>query len=144
MKETVHCPQCGAVNQAPQEAIAAGKTRCGRCQTTLALPAAPVDTNDRLFGDEVLNSQMPVLVDFWAPWCGPCKMMGPVLEQLAAKHAGRLKVVKLNTDQHPHTAAPYGIRSIPAMLLFKDGQVVKQVVGAMPLPRLEQELAGLF
>jgi thioredoxin 2 len=140
MAETLRCEKCGAPNRAPLESIAAGKARCGKCKTPLAMPQRPIDTNDRLFAKEVLESEMPVLVDFWAPWCGPCKMMAPVLEQLAAKHVGRLKVVKLNTDEFPQPAAPYHIQSIPAMLLFKDGKVVHEIIGARPLAALEREV----
>jgi thioredoxin len=142
MPETIRCSSCGAPNRAPWEKINAGQARCGRCHTALAAPVAPIETTDKLFVADVLDSALPVLVDFWAPWCGPCKTMAPVLEQLAARHAGRIKVVKLNTELYPLVAAPYNVMSIPNMQLFKDGQVVKELVGARPLPALETELAG--
>jgi len=144
MMETVRCSSCGAPNRAPLNSLAGGHARCGKCKQTLSLPDRPIDTSDKLFQADVLESDLPVLVDFWADWCGPCKMMAPVLDQFAARHAGKVKVVKLNTEKFPHSAAPYRIRSIPNMLLFKNGQVVKSVVGAMPLPRLENELSGMF
>ncbi|MDP8222657.1 MAG: thioredoxin TrxC [Candidatus Lernaella stagnicola] len=140
MAELIRCEQCGTMNRAPLAALENEKARCGKCKTALAMPSQPIDTDDRRFHDDVLESELPVLVDFWAPWCGPCKMMAPVLRQLAAKHAGRIKVVKLNTEENPRAAAPYDIRSIPAMLLFKQGRVVHQVIGARPLAALEQEL----
>jgi thioredoxin 1 len=87
---------------------------------------------DTTFQQEVLNSELPVLVDFWAPWCGPCRMVAPAVEELASQYEGKLKVVKLNTDENPAMASEYGIRSIPALLVFKGGQKVDTVVGAVP------------
>ncbi len=87
---------------------------------------------DTTFDQEVLKAELPVLVDFWAPWCGPCKAVAPVVEDLSKEYAGRLKVVKLNTDENPQTAQNYTIRGIPSLYLFKKGQVVEQVVGAVP------------
>jgi thioredoxin len=87
---------------------------------------------DSSFEGEVLKSQTPVLVDFWAPWCGPCKAIAPVLEELADDYAGKLKVVKLNVDENPDTPARYGVRGIPNLLIIKGGQVKDQIVGAVP------------
>lgn len=92
--------------------------------------AAPV--TDSSFKDEVLDSELPVLVDFWAPWCGPCRMVAPVVEEIAEQFDGQLKVVKLNTDENPTVASQYGIRSIPTLMIFKGGQRVDMVVGAVP------------
>jgi thioredoxin 1 len=92
----------------------------------------PIQVDDANFQAEVLNSDKPVLVDFWAIWCGPCKMIAPVIEELATEYDGKLKVVKIDVDANPRTAMQYGVRSIPTLLIFKSGQVVEQMVGAFP------------
>jgi len=94
--------------------------------------SAVLNVTDTTFEQEVLKADVPVLVDFWAPWCGPCKAVAPVVEDLSKEFEGRLKVVKLNTDENPKTAQAYTIRGIPSLYLFKSGQVVEQVVGAVP------------
>jgi thioredoxin len=99
--------------------------------------AEVTDTN---FQSEVLESETPVLVDFWAPWCGPCRMVAPVVEEIAKERAGELKVVKLNTDENQQTAITYNVLSIPTLILFRHGQPAKTVIGAYPKKRLEAEL----
>ena len=90
------------------------------------------EVSDGSFDQEVLQSAVPVLIDFWAPWCGPCKAISPVVEELAGEYQGRLKVVKMNVDDNPQTPSRYGVRGIPNLILFKGGQVADQIIGAVP------------
>ncbi|MDY6830467.1 MAG: thioredoxin [Thermodesulfobacteriota bacterium] len=142
----VPCSRCGAKNRVRTDP--AGKTPvCGKCRAPLVegkAPSVPIPVFDRTFQDEVLASAVPVLVDFWAPWCGPCKMVGPMLERLAAKYAGRVKIAKLNVDENPATASRYGVSSIPSLLFFKQGRVVQTLVGAVPESRIEERIRALL
>ena len=101
--------------------------------------SAPPVTDDS-FPKDVLESDVPVLVDFWAPWCGPCRMVAPVVDEIAEQYEGQIKVVKLNTDENPNVASQYGIRSIPTLMIFKGGQRVDMVVGAVPKTTLANTL----
>lgn len=94
--------------------------------------SAVQEINDGNFENEVINSEVPVLIDFWAPWCGPCRAIAPVVGELAQEYAGKLKVVKMNVDDNPLTPSRYGVRSIPNLIIFKNGQVKEQIIGAVP------------
>jgi thioredoxin 1 len=97
---------------------------------------------DAEFQSQVLEADLPVLVDFWAPWCGPCRMLGPIVEQLAGEYAGKITVAKMNTDENPGTPTQYGIMSIPSLLLFKDGNLVARAVGMRPKQALKEWIDG--
>jgi thioredoxin 2 len=127
----VVCPNCSTKNRV--RATATGVPRCSVCQTLLPwIVQATADTFDA-----ETTASVPVLVDFWAPWCGPCRMVSPLVERLGAEHAGRLKVVKLNVDQAPAIASRFGVQGIPLLVVMRDGAEVDRLVGAVPLPRLQ-------
>ena len=100
----------------------------------------PQEVTDAEFETVVLKSEIPVLVDFWAPWCGPCRMVAPIVEELSAEYDGKVEFVKVNTDDNPNTSVKYGIRSIPTLLVFKDGEAVGQIVGFRPKSDLKERL----
>ncbi len=102
--------------------------------------AHPTETSDSTFETDVIENDAPVLVDFWAPWCGPCRMVAPIVEELAEEYDGQVKFVKLNTDENPQVAGKYGIRSIPTLLVFKGGEPVSQIVGFRPKSDLAKRL----
>jgi thioredoxin 2 len=146
----VACASCGAVNRFPRARATEGP-RCGRCKQPLlsapagtaaarAAPSHPVEVTDQSWSVEVERSEVPVLVDFWAPWCGPCRAVAPVLDALARDYGGRVKIAKVNVDENPRLAARFGIQAIPTMLLVRDGRVVDEQRGALPRPHLERWL----
>ena len=106
--------------------------------------AKPFEVTDANFDTEVLKSDTPVLVDFWAPWCGPCRMVAPIVDELSEEYDGKVKFVKLNTDDNVKTASTYGIRSIPSLLVFKGGEVAGQIVGFRPKSDLKQRLDAVL
>jgi thioredoxin 2 len=130
----ITCPNCGTKNRVRPQAD--GIPRCSVCHTTLPWI---VETDAGGF-DEEITASVPVLVDFWAPWCGPCRMVSPVVEQMGREFAGRLKVVKLNIDEAPAIAARYGVQGIPLLVVIKDGQEIDRVVGAVPAAQLRAVL----
>jgi thioredoxin 2 len=136
-RRVVACANCQTRNRVP--AVADGVPRCGNCHSPLAWIA---DATDADFRAVVEQATIPVLVDIWAPWCGPCRTVSPALEQLAGEMAGQLKLVKVNTDANPQVSQRFNVLSIPTLLLFRDGQVVDQQVGAAPLLQLRTWLQG--
>ena len=104
----------------------------------------PIATSDAAFAEDVIQSSLPVLVDFWAPWCGPCRMVAPVLDEIAKEYKGRLKIVKVDVDQCPQTARQFSIRSIPTLLFFKGGQMADQSVGAVSKRALIEKITPLL
>jgi thioredoxin 2 len=139
------CGKCGAKNRVPSARINEGPV-CGKCREPLDASAAsgvPVDVTDQSFDNEVMSNPGVVLVDCWAPWCGPCRMVAPILEQLAGEYGGRVKIAKLNTDENPVVSSKYGIQSIPTMLIFKNGAQVDRLVGALPKQEIERHLAAI-
>jgi thioredoxin 2 len=134
----ITCPSCGARNRVG--AIERGVPRCPRCKSVLPWV---VDADTGSFAAETASS-VPVVVDFWAGWCGPCRMISPVLEDLAKRNAGRIKVVKVDVDANPELAARYGARSIPLLVVIQGGAEVDRIVGAMPRSALEQRLGPLL
>src|ERR1700722_8667333 len=137
----IHCSICGAKNRVPPEKLEQGLLPvCGRCKNPLSLDNKPVIVSDATFAAEVERAALPVLVDLWAPWCGPCRMISPILESLAAEMAGRIRVAKLNIDENPATAARFNIQSIPALLIFKDGREVDRMVGVRPKAEIVRRL----
>jgi thioredoxin 1 len=100
----------------------------------------PIEITDANFEEEVLKSELPVLIDFWAVWCGPCKMIAPTIDELANEYEGKAKIGKVDVDNNQQVATKYGIRSIPTLLIFKDGKMVDQIVGALPKPKIAEKL----
>jgi thioredoxin 2 len=131
----VECDNCGATNRVP--AVANGLPRCGRCSAPLRWV---VDATDDEFHAVVDESSLPVLVDVWAPWCGPCRMVSPALEKLAGELAGKLKLVKVNADDNPEVSLRFEVKSIPTLVLLDHGEVVDMQIGAVPAYQLRSWL----
>lgn len=136
MPDSLHvvCSHCHSVNRVPRERLGAGG-KCGRCKHPL-LDGHPVELTMETFNRHIGRSDLPIVVDFWAPWCGPCKMMAPVFIQAAAKLRPHVILAKVNTEQEQALAAQYGIRSIPTLALFRGGKEIDRIAGAMDLNNL--------
>lgn len=136
----LRCDACGGFNRVPAARANEGPT-CGRCKAKLDTSAHPLNLSDAELGQLIARSPLPVLVDFWAPWCGPCRMVAPELERLAKRYAGRLIVAKINTDEHQQTAASLNVQAIPTLAVYKGGQLVKKEAGALTGQRLDAFIA---
>jgi len=137
----IRCPACGTANRVPLEKLRLGLVAlCGRCKVPIPVSSKPLVVTDATFAVDVERAPLPVLVDLWAPWCGPCRMVAPVLEELAGEMAGRLLVAKLNVDENPATAARFGVSSIPTLLLLKAGREIDRIVGAQSKPEIARRV----
>lgn len=139
---TIRCLHCGAMNRVPRDKLAQGLApKCGRCKQPLPdATAAPLTVTDATFAAEVERSPLPVLVDAWAAWCGPCRTIAPAIDELAVELAGRVRVAKLNVDENPATAGRFDIRSIPTLLVISGGREVDRIVGAQPKQAIRARL----
>jgi thioredoxin 2 len=143
----VLCPRCGAKNRIPKDRRG-DRAVCGKCRAPLPFstpfPDHAVEVSDRTFQNEVLDFSSPVLLEFFAPWCGHCQRLSPVLDQLASEYAGRVKVAKLNIDENSLTPSQYGVKGVPTMLFFKGGQPVNRLVGAQPKGEIERQVNSIL
>ncbi|HEY0079167.1 MAG TPA: thioredoxin [Pyrinomonadaceae bacterium] len=149
------CGRCGAKNRVDERAASRLQAVCGRCGATLGDEAGraatearggkPLTVTDATFTSAVLQASegLPVLLDMWAAWCGPCRMIAPVLDELAAESGGRYRIAKLNVDENPQTAARFQVQSIPTLLIFKNGKLVDRLVGAQPKQAIASRLAAV-
>lgn len=142
-ERVITCPACGTRNRLPP-AQPGRKAVCGKCKAPLPADGGPVEVTDATFTSEVERSNIPVLLDLWADWCGPCHILAPTVDQLAKEMADRVKVGKLNIDENPDTANRFGIRSIPTLLVLKSGKEVDRLVGVQPKQEILRRLENVL
>lgn len=148
--QVVTCGSCGTKNRVDPDRATSMSAKCGKCGAALpvssdhstAAAGKPLVVTDATFQRDVLSASGVVLLDCWAPWCGPCRMVGPIMDQLAAESNGRYRIAKLNVDENPRTAAEFQIQSIPTMFIFKDGKLIDRIIGAQPKPAIAQRLSA--
>jgi thioredoxin 2 len=144
--QVIVCSKCGAKNRVEESRLATSEAKCGRCGEKLKAAAAgehskPVTITDQTFEREVMQVRgQPVMVDCWAPWCGPCRIVAPIMDQLAAESQGRYRIAKLNVDDNQQTASRFQISSIPTILIFKEGKLVDRLIGAHPKQTIAERL----
>jgi thioredoxin 2 len=141
------CNRCGAKNRVPKDRLRE-RPVCGKCRAPLSLshsfPNYPVEVSDRTFKDEILDFLGPILLEFYAPWCGHCQRLSPVLDQLASEYSGRVKIAKLNIDNNSLSASQYAVKGVPALLFFKAGRMVTRLVGGQPKGEIERHLMSIL
>ena len=143
--QVIRCPACGSLNRVPLDRVAQGLTPvCGKCKSRIPVDLHPVTVTDATFLDEVARSPLPVVLDMWAAWCGPCRQLAPLLDELATQYAGRLKIAKLNVDENPDTAARFNVRSLPTLLVFNRGRETDRIVGLQPKDAIARRLEPLI
>lgn len=143
--QVVACSKCGVKNRVDESKLATSDATCGRCGAKLDAgseqDAKPFVITDQTFEKEVMQTKgRPVLIDCWAPWCGPCRMISPILDELAAESQGRYRIAKLNVDENPQTSSHFRIASIPTLLIFKNGQLVDRIIGVQPKQAIAERL----
>ncbi|MFH2012613.1 MAG: thioredoxin TrxC [Pseudomonadota bacterium] len=142
---TIRCTKCGTKNRIPVDK-AGTSAKCGKCSTPLdtsdLMNKSPIVVTDSNFEAKVLKSPIPVLLDCWAPWCGPCKSIGPTMEEIAEEYSGRIRVCKLNVDENPATASKFQTRSIPTMLIFDKGELKDTIIGAVPKQQITAKISS--
>jgi thioredoxin 2 len=133
------CPSCGATNRVPVDKLSAGREPvCGRCKSPLH--SHPIDVTDATFAAQIEKSRLPVILDMWAPWCGPCRAIAPIFDQLASEMVGRVQFARMNVDDNPATSERFRIQSIPALLILKSGQEIDRIVGVQPKAEILRRL----
>src|SRR5262249_19492252 len=141
----IRCPSCGTTNRVPLEKVQRGLAPvCGRCRAPLPVQVGPVTVTEANFAAEIERSPLPVLLDLWVPWCGPCRMIAPVIDQLASEMAGRVRFAKLNVDENPTVAARFNVSSIPTLLVLKAGREVDRIVGVQPRTEIVRRLERII
>ncbi len=143
--QLIRCQNCGATNRVPVEKLNERvQPVCGRCKQPLTMRTGPVTVTDANYETEVAGASLPVLLDMWAAWCGPCRMLAPIIDQLATELSGRVIVGKLNVDESPVTASRFGVRSIPTLLIIRDGREVDRIVGVAPKQLILEKLLSVL
>lgn len=142
--QIVRCQNCGANNRVVLNQSSERSPICGRCKTSLVAEASPIIVTDANYAAEIENSPLPVLLDLWAPWCGPCRMLAPVIDQIASEIAGRARVGKLNVDENPQTAARFRVQGIPTLLILKQGREIDRIVGVQSKEAILRRLQAVL